>query len=278
MSDDNATLPYPKPSAEHETLVIPDAGQEQPPARRRRRWPWVVGILIVVIALLVVAAEFLARSLLPGIVRGIVIEQLDLPADQELDVTAGGILLPQLIGGRLDELRLQADSITVGGITGAADVTATGVGVRGDSLDAAIGTIRIEESQFTALLDGTDLPIDAIAFEGENVTATGAVSVLGMSLPISLTALPGAEEGDVTLTPIALRLGGVEIDADQVADRLGDLGQRITDTQRICIADRLPAGVTLTGLSIDGSEAVIALDVAGGILSDAALQQNGSCG
>ena len=81
MSDDNHTLPYPDASAEHPTLVIPGnvADQQAHAApRTRRRWPWVLLIVVVVLALLVVAAEFIARAVLPGIVRSIVIEQLDL--------------------------------------------------------------------------------------------------------------------------------------------------------------------------------------------------------
>ena len=123
MSDEHPTLPYPEPSSEHPTLVIPGSADEPRPTRRRARWPWVVLVIVLVLAALVVAAEFLARAILPGIVRGIVIEQLDLPQDQQLDVDAAGILLPQLIGGRLDELHLTTDAVTFGGITGAADVT-----------------------------------------------------------------------------------------------------------------------------------------------------------
>ena len=94
-------------------------------ATRRARWPWVLLIIVAVVAVLVVAAEIIARAVLPSVVRGIVIEQLDLPADQQIDVAASGILLPQLIGGRLDELHLSSEKVTIGGITGSADVTAT---------------------------------------------------------------------------------------------------------------------------------------------------------
>lgn len=277
MSDENRTLPYPDPSVEHPTLVIP--GERDAAAKpKRRRWPWVVLIVVIVLGGLAVAAELLARSILPGVVRGIVIEQLDLPADQQLDVQAEGILIVQLLAGSLDELHLSTESVTIGGITGAAVVTALGVSLRGDDLTAADGTIRIDQTQFEALLADADLPIDSIVFEEPDVTATGSVTVLGFDIPIEFTATPGAADGDLTLTPVRLLLGGVELDAAQVGDRLGDLGTRLTETQRICIADQLPAGLTLAGLSIEGSEAVIDLTVDGAIVSDASLQQNGTCG
>lgn len=244
---------------------------------RRRRWPWVLLITLAVIGLLIVAAELLARSILPGIARGIVIEQLDLPADQQRDVEAEGVLLPQLIGGRLDELHLSSREVTLGGITGAVDVTATGVPLRGGDLGAANGSVRIGQDQFRALLASSDLPIEEITLDEPNVTASGTLPVFGASVPVSLTVTPGADAGELLLTPVSLVVAGIELAADEVASRFGSLGQQLAQTQRICIADQLPAGVTIVGIAVDGSAAVVDIDVDGAIVSDETLQANGVC-
>ncbi|WP_350352587.1 DUF2993 domain-containing protein [Microbacterium sp. A8/3-1] len=281
MSDDNHTLPYPDASAEHPTLVIPgsDAPGKADASRpkRRRRWPWVLLIVVVLLALLVVAAEFIARSILPGVVRSLVIEQLDLPADQQLDVDAEGVLLPQLIGGRLDTLHLSTDAVTLEGITGAADVTATGIPLRGGDLGGASGTIRIDQAEFTTLLSGTDLPVESVVFDAPNATLSGSFTVFGAAVPITLTLTPGAAEGDLELTPVGLSIGGLDVDVDGVGSMLGSVGDNLTQPQRICIADQLPAGLTLTGLAIVGSEAVIDIDVNGAIATDPALLEKGVC-
>lgn len=278
MSDDNSTLPYPDADTEHPTLVLPGATPaDARVTRRRRRWPWVLLFVVVIVAGLVVAAELVARAVLPGVVRSLVIEQLDLPADQQIDVEAEGILLPQLIGGTLDTLHLSTDSITLEGITGAVDVTAHGIPLRGGDLAGAAGTIRVGQDQFTALLATTDLPVDSVSFEEPNATVGGSVTVFGLAVPISLTLTPGAVEGDLEVTPVAVTVGGVEIDASEVGSRLGSLGTSLTQPQRICIADQLPAGLTLTGVAIDGSEAVIDIDVDGAIATDAALLEKGAC-
>lgn len=279
MSDDNPTLPYPSADSEHPTLVVPGNGADAAPraTRRRRRWPWVLAIVFVVLIALVIAAEFIARAVLPGVVRSIVIEQLDLPGDQQLDVQADGILLPQLVAGRLDTLRLSTESVTLEGLTGAVDVTAQGVPLRGGDLSGATGTIRVDESQFTTLLADTDLPVDTVVFDAPNVTASGSVSVLGAAIPISLTVEPGVADGDLELTPVGLTVGGLEIDAAEVGSSLGALGATLAQTQRLCIADQLPAGLTLTGLDIEGSVAVIDVDVDGAITTDASLQEPGVC-
>lgn len=279
MSDDNHTLPYPEAGAEHPTLVIPGPSPEQSPegATRRRRWPWVLLVVVIVLAALVVAAEFVARAVLPGIVRSIVVEQLDLPADQQLDVETQGLVLPQLIGGNLESLRLSTDSVTLEGITGAAEVTATDVPLRGGELGGASGTIRVDQGQFTSLLAGTDLPIESVELEAPNATVSGSITVFGASVPLSLTVTPGVVDGDLELTPVAASIGGLDIDLDQVGSTLGSLGQEVTKPQRVCIADQLPAGLTLTGLEIVDGAAVIDVDVDGAIVTDTSLQDKGVC-
>lgn len=277
MSDENPTLPYPDHSTEHPTLVIPRDAGDPAPRRRRARWPWVLLIVVLVVAVLVVAAEFVARAVLPGIVRGIVIEQLELPADQQLDVDASGILLPQLIGGRLDELHLSTESVTIGGITGAADVTAEGVPLSGGDLTDARGTVRINAEQFTALLATSDLPIDDVAFAEPDVTVSGVLPVLGFSLPVALTLTPEADAGELLLTPVSLQVAGVTLNAQEISDRFGSIAEQLTETQRICIADQLPAGLTVTDLAVVGDEAVVDVQVNGAIVTDQSLQENGVC-
>jgi len=244
---------------------------------RRARWPWVLIIVVLVLAALVVAAELVARAVLPGVVRGIVIEQLDLPADQQLDVDASGILLPQLIGGRLDQLHLSTDSVTIGGITGAVDVTAEGVPLSGGDLADAQGTVRVDAEQFTTLVTASDLPIDSVEFAEPDVTVSGSLAVFGISLPIALTVTPGADAGELLLTPVSLQVAGATLNAQQVADRFGSIAEQLTETQRICIADQLPAGLTMTDLMVDDDEVVVDIQVDGAIVTDEKLQENGVC-
>lgn len=246
-------------------------------AARRARWPWVLLVLVVILAALAVAAELVARAVLPGVVRSIVIEQLDLPADQQLDVEASGILLPQLIGGTLDELHLSSDRVTIGGVTGSADVVATSVPLRGGALGGAEGTVSIDADEFQLLIDRAELPVDEVAFEEPDVTASGTVPFLGQSIPVSLTVTPGADAGELLLTPVSASLAGTRIDLQQLGARLGSVGSELAATQRICIADRLPAGITLTGLRIEGGRAIADITADGRIAVDPTLLENGTC-
>lgn len=261
------------------TTPLPDAAQpaSESEPKRRARWPRVVIIVVLVLVVLAIIAELIARAVLPGIVRSSVIEQLDLPADQQMQVDASGILLPQLIGGTLDELHLSSDQVTIGGVTGSADVTATGVPLRGGDLGAAEGTVRIDQAQLTALLAGSDLPIDEVTFQEPDVVLAGTLEVLTLEIPASVTVTPGVEEGDLLFSVAAVSLGDGTLDLDAVTGWLEDTSTQLSGPHRICIADQLPAGLTLTGLRVDGDEAVIDIDVDGRIATDAALLENGSC-
>jgi len=252
--------------------------QAQPAAKRRARWPWVILIVVVIVAALAVVAELVARAVLPGVVRGIVVEQLELPEDQQLEVDAGGVLLPQLIGGRLDALHLSTDSVTFGGITGAVDVTATDIPLGGGDLTDAHGSVRIDQTQFTILSQRTELPIDEIAFEAPDVTASGTFEVLGAAVPLSLTVTPEVDDGDLLLTPVSFEVLGARLQAAELVNQFGAIARPFIETQRICIADQLPAGLAVTGLEIEGSEAVIDVEVDGAIVTHERLQQNGVCG
>lgn len=245
MSDDNPTLPYPEPAEEYPTLVIPDgSGEEQTEAEgpRRRRWPWVLLVIVVVLALLAVAAELLIRSLLPGVVRFAVIERLQLPAGQQLDVETDGILLPQVIAGRLDTLRFSTEEVTVRGVTGAVDVTATGVPLHGGDLNGATGRMRIGEDQFTALLATADLPVETVAFNAPDVTLSGTVGLLGLDVPVAVTVTPDIVDGDLRLTPGSLSVGGLVVDAGQVQSVLGPSARRSRRRRRSASPIGFPPG------------------------------------
>lgn len=238
---------------------------------------WVGVAALAVLAALAGAAELAARALVPGMVRSVVIEQLELPADQQLEVTASGILLPQLIGGTLERLHLSSDEVTIGGITGSADVTATGVPLRGGAMDSAEGTIGIDQAEFTTLLQSSALPEAELTLQAPDASLSGTIRVFGRDLPVGLTVRPEAIEGDLLLTPLAATIGGSEIDLQRLAGFLGSAGEALAGPQRICIADRLPAGVTVTALRIEGTRAVADIQADGRIAVDPALLENGVC-
>ena len=72
---------------------------------RRRIWPWLAGIAGVVVLAVAAwfAGEWIATQIVSSTVRQQMIDQLALPADQQIDVTLEGAVLPQLIVGTIKD-------------------------------------------------------------------------------------------------------------------------------------------------------------------------------
>lgn len=256
---------------------LPAAPVAVPPPRHRRRWPWVLGIVVVVLGALLVGGEFVARAVVAQQVRSQVLTALKLPADQQLDITVDGIVLPQLITGRLDGLHLSSKKVALGPITGAVSADATGVPIRGGELGSATGTIRIDAAQLETIVKGTSLPVESVQLLGTDVRATGSVTALGATLPLALSLTPGVEDGELALTPTSVSIGSLTLDPSDSSSPFASVLKPLFVTQRVCVADRLPAGVHLSGLRVENAALVGTFTADRAITVDPALQQLGSC-
>lgn len=251
-----------------------------PRANRRRRWPWILLVVIVVVAVvLAVVAELVARAVVPGIVREKVVTTLGLPADQDLDVSVGGVLVPQLLAGSIDDLTLSGAEVPFGDLAVDADVHLSGVPIR-DGVEGGPGTaaLRLDAADLQALVGAADVPPvlaeATIALDEPDVRLSKEFSILGASVPVEIALTPAAADGDLTLKPSGAQLGGVTVSVEQLAAMVGS---EVTAFP-VCFADRVPAGLTLTDVAVQGSELAADFDIAPGLLTDPALQQPGTCG
>lgn len=245
--------------------------------RRRARWPWALAVVVIVLAGLVVGGELVARAVVAQQVRSQVIGALKLPADQQLDVTVDGIVLPQLIAGRLDGLHISSKRVALGPITGAVSVDAAGVPIRGGDLRSATGTIRIDAAQLEAIVKSTSMPVDSVTLQGKEVKASGTATVLGAAVPLSVTLTPGAQGGELTLRPTSVSIGTMTLDPADDSSPFARVLKPVFTTQKVCIADRLPAGVHLSGLRVDGDALVASFAADRAITADPRLQALGTC-
>lgn len=250
------------------------------PRRRTGRTIAIVAIVVVVIAGLLVAAEAIARSAVANTVRSLVVQQVGLPADQQVDVQVPGLVLPQLLTGRLDQVAVSAPDVSLGPLTGDVRVDLQDVPVAGNAPAAGgSASVRLDPDQLRALLSQIpNFPSDTVGTAAPDLTLSTQFSVFGIPIPVGISITPGASDGDLTLTPTSFELGGNRVDADTLRGQLGGAADAALQTWSLCIADRLPAGLTLNAVSVQGQDVVATLDIDGRILSDPALQQNGTCG
>jgi hypothetical protein len=254
----------------------------EPPARRRRRaWPWLVvlAIVVVLVAGAAVAAEAIARGLVTTGVRTLIASQVD--STGEIDVDVPGLVIPQLLSGTLDQVDVSADDVSIGGLTGDVSVTALGVPISGDA--AARGgtaTVRLDVAEVRALLSRIDgFPAEDVGLQSPDVTFSTEFSVFGIAVPVGVSLVPGAADGALTLTPASFEAAGGTVDAEQLRQQLGGLADGVIRDWSICIEDQLPSALTLTGVTVDASNELVAtFDVNGAVVVDRSLLQPGSCG
>jgi hypothetical protein len=263
------------------TLPLPPDPAEAPPRRRRRVWPWIV-TLVVVLALVGAAAaagEWVAKDLVTKGIREQVRAQLGLPADQPIVVDIPGLLLPQLLSGSLDEVRLEADDVTIQGLTAdvAVDLHDIALG-DGFAMSGGTATVALDQAQLQGLLRTVDgFPADSLGLAAPNVTMTFPLNVFGASIPIGVSLTPSAASGDLVLAPAALQVAGAELTADAVRERFGGVADAVLKSWNVCVAQYLPAGLTLQSATVEGTRLVAGFSIDGNILTDRSLQAKGTC-
>ena len=252
------------------------------PRRRRRGWGWLIALVIV--AGLVVAAwflgEWIARDLVVKTIREQVITQLALPADQDVDVTVEGTVIPQLIAGRLDDVTIASDDVMLGeAFTGDVTVHATGLTFRGDpSAQSASARVVLDTAQVQALMATVKgFPADTLGLHEPNVTMSTTLTFFGATFPIGVGLTPSADQGELVLSPALLQLGDAKISAEDLRDRFGPLADAVLRDWTVCIAQYLPAAVTVTDTVVAGGKLTADLTIDPRVISDAALQRNGTC-
>jgi hypothetical protein len=249
--------------------------------RRRRVWPWVLLGVVVLLALAAVAADALVRGIAEKAIAQELGSALEVPADTDVEVRiGGGSVLLQALGGSLDRVDVAVDDLTLGTLTGDLRLVAEGV-----PFDAASPTrelrvrYAIPESALAALTpEIAGVTIDDVALDGQEVVASGGATVFGAALELGLGLTPSAVDGELAFEPTSIRIGGDRLTAEQLRANpiFGGLADTLLQPRRVCVADQLPAALTVTGLEVAGSELVATLEA-----SDAALGRladNGTCG
>ena len=269
----------PEPAAATQLLLVED------PPRRKRRWVgWVIALVIVAILLVVAAivGETLARQYAEGYIRDRVVEALPVDPAAPMDVEVkGGPVLLQALSGRMTEIVVGIPELAIGEISGSATVTALGVPLdESKATDQLDIELRISESsvqQLSTYLSGIDL--DSITLGDGLITVDTSIDLLLFSVPISIDLLPSAEAGGIAFTPETITLEQQEISVDDLRSNplVSGIAGSLLDSQVFCVAESLPSAFTLTDVTVEGSELVVAVSGDGVALGDPALLETGTC-
>ena len=293
-SESAATEPLPMPEASKTSVLDvgalresrpPDAGdgaRARRPRRRGRIGALVAVVVVLVLAAAAVGAELYARSRIEAVIRSA------LPGlSADATISADGLVLPQVMGSRLNVLTIDADSLTLTRAASTGDgatstsvtlsdlnATLTGVSLtRPHTIDAVAVTGTVAWSEISAIVRARvpRLPPDLTvqpqtrgsADSPGAMVATSPILGSGTSLVLepSLTA-----DGGLLLSVTRVTIRGVEFDLDDESASsqiLKVLGMEIPD---ITIGPEvLPAGAALNTVAV--ADKGLALTISGKNLS-----------
>lgn len=268
------TVPLPREQAEE---TVPG---EMPP-RRRRRWPVIVAIVVLLTIAGLIVAEVALRQIVPKTMADLAREAVGLSEDHPVNVELAGYLTPQVVMGRFQEVRLSADDVPLtegirASVSGVAhdlprDVTASKLG------ETEL-TAKFTEEQLMSVLHLLSRGIgDSLEIEQEKLTISHEIPIFGQSIPISVAFLPSVIDGKLHIAPISVDAAGVlSLTVEQLASF--QLFAPYTDGIDVCVAEYMPAGATLDRLAISTTKTLaltVTLDPRIGI--DESLQQTGTC-
>jgi hypothetical protein len=246
-------------------------------------WPFVVAAVVL---LLLIVAVFVADAAAAGYareqIRTQLVSALGLPADAEVGVDIGsGSVLLQAIRGRLDTVDVTVPRLAFGDLVGAAVIHATAV-----PLDTTkpLGTLsasyRVDAGHLRALatnLSGVDL--DTIALASPEIVATSHVTVLGAKIPIGLGLEPSARSGRLVFTPSSIRVAGRSFSARalRASPIFGGLAKLLLRQQPFCVAQYLPAALTVRSAKVVGHRLVAGFTANGATMRGPDFTTKGSC-
>lgn len=258
-----------------------DALHPEPSRTQRRRWPIVVALILVLLAVIAVVTELVMRQVVPAIVADNVREYAGLSADHPVDVELTGLITPQVIRGAFTDARVAVENVPVQeGIR--VDLEASA-----DSFPMRITEAPLSRTTVTATLDeaelgnvlrvlsrgiGQDLQID-----GDDLTMVNNFTFFGQSIPITVTFTPSIMDGGLHIEPVGVEAGGLlSLTVDQLPDFqiFDDFASGMT----ICVDHLKPEGVTLTDLALSTTQTLkLTAEIHPNIGMDETLQQVGTC-
>ena len=158
-------------------------------------------------------------------------------------------------------------------------VTAHDIPIRGGAMGSATATVVLDEDQLRALMATVDgFPADSLGLAEPDVTMSTELSRLRRRHPRRRLAHARPRSTAISCSrPRRCSSPAPRSPPTASADRFGRLADAVLRDWTVCVAQYIPAGLTLTAVAIDGDELVADFDIDGAIISDPDLQANGTC-
>ncbi len=240
----------------------------------------VVIAIATVLAIGLPIADAAARAYVTDRIATTLRSGLGLDPAAPLDVeVGGGSMLVQLASGRLDRVDVASDRVTLGELTGAATLTASGVPIDDTQpVERLLIDFAVDESELENISQNlSGVPITSVDIVDDEIVVGGELTVFGFSVPLGVGVVPTAVDGELAFTPGSIEVADATFDADELRSRFGQLAESALATQNLCVAEYLPSAFTLDDATLRGSDLILRFTGDGAVLGGSGLTERGSC-
>ncbi|GAB3606912.1 hypothetical protein GCM10027413_23210 [Conyzicola nivalis] len=251
----------------------------------RRRWiGWAIagGVLLVLIVVGLFVGEAAARAYATERIHDELVTAFELDADHPTDIDlGGGSLLLQAASGTVDGVDVAIDDVPLGDLTG--DITLAATGVPIDTTQPAetiAATATLDEDDVASLRDYlSGIQLDSITLGDGVIDVSATVRALFLTVPVSAAIEPTAQDGQLVFSPESVTVNGSVVSVDQLlAGPLANVASGFLGAQTFCVAQYLPAAITLDGVSVSTDELELSFSGENVALGGADLSTKGTCG
>jgi hypothetical protein len=251
-----------------------------PNPRKRKRGrgaaivAWIIGVLIVLLVAAFIIVDSGLRSTAETIAASAVKQALpDGVISGPVSVHIGGpSVIFQYIAGSFDDVEVDVHTLTVAGISAPARITAHGVPT---SLGGKVNTLTVALDLNAAALTPVMAGHGTVTALGDGtLTVTKDAVVTGVPVTAQTVEKPAVASGALTLTTTDVQITTAPDGADTAA-----LAQAVRGTApaTVCVADKLPAALPLTGIAVKSGTATLTLTGTNVAISGALFTGEGTC-
>lgn len=272
MSDDE--------QAENDTTIYVEQ-----PAPGRRRTGLIVGLvlvgLVIVLAIVAVIAESLARQHATALIADQVRQALQLEPEHQVDVTIEGPpVLLQAAGGRLEAVQIEVPRLAFGELVGDLSLRATGTPLDAqqptDSLSAVYRVAEVDVAALAGFFSG--IIVTDVQLDNREVQFQTGFEIFGIGFEIGVGVTPTVDNGQLAFRPTSLVINGQRIEASDLQSQFGPLVAPLLATQRVCVAQYLPAALELSAVQIGDTQMLVVFTANDVALGGEGFSTRGTCG
>lgn len=266
-------------AALNELLAETEVDAPTKTARTGRRWA-IAGVTLVVVAGVVFGGAVLANNLVRGIAEEAVASKLTSSAAANFpngaDVTIGGQWpLFNYLGGTLESVSIDAPEAVFRDVPVALNLAATGVNTDlAKPVDSVDLTVALNQDGVNAFVPAPGPNAALQLGDGDVRYSVVQQGPFGLSIGATITAQPTVAGTTLTLAPTAAEITTPlgNLNAQPIIDAI--LQSKPVD---VCLADKLPVGTELTGLTVTPSTMTLTATGKNLILDAALLRKTGTC-